>query len=396
MEAQNAHDNSGSSGRGLGGAGDVDRAGGQEGHHEGTEEERDETKGEAGKDPLTYQGLETTAQAIIDEEGQRYGTLDVDGQDPRDERAHPPEPPQAARRKVRGRKEGRQESGQSERVRSPGDQLATLAGQLLEIADVLSGQRQWCVIEADCVELMRLLPDSSVAHVIADPPYSAEVHARSIRRTYLPDVADQPCRRTRSYEFGFAPLTRSLARALTRHYFRVSARWVIAFSDCETADWWRSEFGDSYVRQLVWVKDRAMPQISGDRPGSRWESMMLGHAPGRKRWNARPDGGDGNVWQYPVVANCSGHRQDRIHTAQKPLDLMLDLLESFTDPGDIILDSHAGSGTTGVAALRLGRRCILIEQKPEYAQLCIDRMKAEDQNQDVHHYRAGQTALWQK
>ena len=42
------------------------------------------------------------------------------------------------------------------------------------IAAVLSGEARWCVIEGDCLDVMRGMPDRSVAHVITDPPYEAE------------------------------------------------------------------------------------------------------------------------------------------------------------------------------------------------------------------------------
>ena len=122
--------------------------------------------------------------------------------------------------------------------------------------------------------------------------------------------------------------------------------------------------------------------------------MVLAHRKGRKRWNKRENYGDSNVFQYPVVTNGPGHLHDRIHTAQKPLELMLDLVRSFTDPGEVILDSHAGSGTTGVAALRLSRRVILIEKDRAHAALCVERMLAEESGQSLESRRAKQVTLF--
>ena len=55
-----------------------------------------------------------------------------------------------------------------------------------------------------------------------------------------------------------------------------------------------------------------------------------------------------------------------------------------------------GSGTTGVAALRLGRRCILIEKDPKYAALCRERMLAEESGSTLQARRAGQETLYRK
>jgi len=260
---------------------------------------------------------------------------------------------------------------------------------------VINGDRRYVVIHGDCTNIMPLLPDLSCDHTLCDPPYDEHVHSRSIRRTYLPDVADQPCRKTRAHEFGFAPLTEALQQASAREMARLTKRWVAVFSNLELQHSWSESLarhGLEHVRQCIWKKDRGMPQITGDRPASWAESIQLSHRKGRKRWNG---GGGGNVFQHPVVANCSGHRFDRVHTAQKPISLMLELVELFSDPGEIILDPFAGSGTTGVAALRLGRRFIGIELDETYAELARERCAAEVDQSTLEARRAGQVPLWE-
>ena len=59
----------------------------------------------------------------------------------------------------------------------------------------------------------------------------------------------------------------------------------------------------------------------------------------------------------------------------------------------VVLVSPTGSGTTGIAALRLGRRCILIEKDPKYAALCIERMTAEGAGSTLSAYRNGQLSI---
>jgi site-specific DNA-methyltransferase (adenine-specific) len=54
------------------------------------------------------------------------------------------------------------------------------------------------------------------------------------------------------------------------------------------------------------------------------------------------------------------------HPTQKPVALYEYLIKTYTNPGDTVLDFCAGSGTTGVAAIRTGRNAILIEREPEY------------------------------
>jgi site-specific DNA-methyltransferase (adenine-specific) len=65
------------------------------------------------------------------------------------------------------------------------------------------------------------------------------------------------------------------------------------------------------------------------------------------------------------------------HPTQKPLALLEYLILTYTNPGDTILDFTAGSGTTGAAAKKLGRKCIQIEQELEYCEIAAMRLQQE-------------------
>ena len=61
------------------------------------------------------------------------------------------------------------------------------------------------------------------------------------------------------------------------------------------------------------------------------------------------------------------------HQTQKPVQLMKWLITLVTNPGDIIIDCFAGTGTTGIAAVELNREIILIERDPEYCNIIKSR-----------------------
>lgn len=84
-------------------------------------------------------------------------------------------------------------------------------------------------------------------------------------------------------------------------------------------------------------------------------------------------GGKLGVWR-----NSTAYRDgdEIVHTTQKPVALMESLLRDFTDPGDLILDPFAGSGTTGVAAIRLGRRFVGWERDAKYHDVATRRLAA--------------------
>lgn len=88
----------------------------------------------------------------------------------------------------------------------------------------------------------------------------------------------------------------------------------------------------------------------------------------RVRWT-----GVGNVWHYTSPV-WSSKEEPPEHPTQKPLMMIERIIESHTDEGDIVLDCFAGSGTTGVAAKKLGRNYILVEKNESYYSICNRRV----------------------
>lgn len=68
--------------------------------------------------------------------------------------------------------------------------------------------------------------------------------------------------------------------------------------------------------------------------------------------------------------------QQQIHPTQKPVNLLRWLILTYSLPGEIVLDSTAGSCSTGVAAIKEGRRCVLIEKDENYYNCSIERLKS--------------------
>jgi DNA modification methylase len=254
----------------------------------------------------------------------------------------------------------------------------------------------WRLFVEDCREVYFRGVDYD--HLITDPPYSRRVHARAMafaRNAPLDNGKGKrfACSYARRVDFGFDHLTPELRRATARAAAR-ARRWSLVFSDTESAHLWRTSLeaaGLDYARTLFWDKLGSTPQFTGDRPAVACEAMTLAHPPGRKRWNG---GGKRGIYAVPISANRAGHRDERRHPTKKPLDLMLALIADFTDPGDVIFDPFAGEGTTGVAALRLGRRFIGVERDPKWAEMVFDHLRAEEAGSTFSGVRAGQVAMF--
>jgi DNA modification methylase len=82
----------------------------------------------------------------------------------------------------------------------------------------------------------------------------------------------------------------------------------------------------------------------------------------------------GDVWDIGIVAPVARERTG--YPTQKPEVLIERLVQSLTDPGDLVLDPYVGSGTTAAVALRNGRRAVAIDSNPEAIEITRDRLTA--------------------
>jgi site-specific DNA-methyltransferase (adenine-specific) len=77
-----------------------------------------------------------------------------------------------------------------------------------------------------------------------------------------------------------------------------------------------------------------------------------------------------DVWTFPSVRPYKGK-----HPAEKPASMLEHAIEASTFPGDIVLDCFAGSGSTALAALKLGRRSISMEIDPLWVRTIAERLQ---------------------
>jgi len=231
----------------------------------------------------------------------------------------------------------------------------------------------WELVQGDCLVGLRGLPDDSVDVTITDPPFSAGLYARhrtNSKRFRGDDERNNSRIRLESADVSIGAIDEILDE-VAEQIMRVTKRWIVAFSDAEIAHRWRAAFGDSYIRAGVWVKPDAMPQISGDRPAQGFEFATIAHRAGRKRWNG---GGRPAVWTF---ATCRGDERPD-HPCPKPLGLMRALVEDFSEPGELVLDPFAGSGSTGAACRALGRRFLGWELNPEFHAIAARRLRGDE------------------
>jgi site-specific DNA-methyltransferase (adenine-specific) len=221
-------------------------------------------------------------------------------------------------------------------------------------------------------------------HVISDPPYGKHTHKGIVRRHGGERGIET------AEKLSFEPVEPS---DITAPLIDVALRWVVLFCEVEAVGGYARAAGKRWIRGGISIRKNPTPQFSGDRPGQWGDCLAIMHRAGRKRWNG---GGLSGKW----FAGQAGFPSDnvpyepRLHETQKPLSLMLDLVAAFTDPGELVWDPYCGSGTTGVACLRLGRRFIGHEMQPHYAKVAAERLEAESRGLALQAARQGQTSIF--
>lgn len=217
--------------------------------------------------------------------------------------------------------------------------------------------------QGDCRKIISRL--GKVQAVISDAPYEA------VMQNKWGVLSKQaPSSHVRHEELGFDAIDH-MREDVARAVKDACEGWGVFFCMAEGVRAWRDAIeatGAKYKRAMVWVKPDAMPQFNGQGPSVGHEMMVSAwYGKGHSRWN-----GGGRPGTFIYTKNTPGGGQ---HPTQKPLPLMQDLVQLFSFEGDTVLDPFAGSGTTGVACVKLGRKFIGIEKEPEYFDLMCDRIR---------------------
>ena len=277
---------------------------------------------------------------------------------------------------------------------------------------------------ADCFAAMPALEDNSVDFVATDPPYfldgfdgewNPQTLARKMRHNGVVQALPAGMKFDREQGAAFqrfcARLSAEVFRALKPGGFfvafsqgRLHHRLAVAAEDAgfEIRDMlaWRREgqakafSQDHFVRRMKISKarkGRMLAKLDGRKTPQlkpQMEPMMLAQKPrdgtfveNWMKWgvglvdvSASLDGNfPGTVMEVPKPKN--GRAESGGHLTVKPVELMAHLLRIFTAEGQVVLDPFLGGGTTAVAALQTGRKCVGFEINPAYCQAAIERVQ---------------------
>lgn len=212
----------------------------------------------------------------------------------------------------------------------------------------------------DCREI---LPKLDMADcVITDPPYDEFTHRGALHKT----------EKDREFGIEFAALSNL---NFVRPLMEQTRYWVLFFCGLEMLGKYQDQAPDKYVRGMIWDRISNAPQISGDRPAQGGEGIAVFHGVRKNmEWNG---GGKAGIFRHMV------ERGQKEHPTQKPLRLIRELLGLFSDEGQTVLDPFMGSGTTGVAAVQMGRKFVGVEVDPRYFDIACRRVSEAMKQADL-------------
>ena len=212
---------------------------------------------------------------------------------------------------------------------------------------LISGPQANTVLQGDCVNVMRQFRSGSVDFVLTDPPYLAHYRSRDGRTVANDDDAAW-----------LKPAFAEIFRVLCRDSF------CISFYGWHQADKfiaaWR-EAGFRLAGHLTFPKQYASTE--------RFLQYRHENAYLLAKGNPQPP-----TQRIPDVLEWK-YSGNKLHPTQKPLCVLTPLIQSFSRPGDIVLDPFCGSGSTLLAAKLQGRRFIGIELDSRYSEIARDRLR---------------------
>lgn len=242
------------------------------------------------------------------------------------------------------------------------------------------------ILQGDCVEVLRTLPDKSVDLIFADPPYNLQLQGDLIRPNQTTvDAVDDEWDSFGSFA-EYDAFTGAWLAECRRVLKDTGTIWVIgSYHNIFRVGTILMDLGYWIMNDIVWQKSNPMPNFRGTRFTNATETMIWAKkSEDQKRYtfnyhamkNLNDEKQMQNVWYIPL---CTGEERIKVdgkkaHSTQKPEALLYRVILSSSQVDDVVLDPFFGSGTTGAVAKKLKRRYIGIEREDFYIQVAQARL----------------------
>lgn len=213
----------------------------------------------------------------------------------------------------------------------------------------------------DCMDVLPTLP--KVDAVITDPPYSERTHKGH-------DAAGAG----RS-ELGYGFLTEAKANQLATAFAEICSGWIVWMTDHTLApsiSQAMASCGRYVFAPLPFYQAGRSVRLTGDGPSSWTDWIVVSRTKEQSKWGTLPGG---------YIAGPGWNDKQRM--GGKPTLLMDAIVGDYSRPGQIVLDTHMGAGTTGVSSVKAGRRFIGCEIDKEIFLLACKRIEEAQRMTDM-------------
>ena len=212
------------------------------------------------------------------------------------------------------------------------------------------------IINDDCLNVLKQLPDKCVDLVLTDPPYGIgyDKQAGSVAET----------------KYG-------RAKAQKRNYGETN--WDNKIPEKEVFD----EIVRVSKNQIIFGGNYFANILSNSKCWLVWDKHINGDfADCELAWTSfdKPVKKYDFLWNGMLQQNMK-EKEIRIHPTQKPVGLFMKILQDYSKENDLVLDCFSGSGTTAVACHKLKRRFICIERDREYFEASVKRLEDAQRQQ---------------
>ncbi len=246
------------------------------------------------------------------------------------------------------------------------------------------------IILGNAFKVLKKIDDEVFDMVFIDPPYFLQIPKKELRRwnvkTVVEGVNDEWDKFSSFQEYDNF-ITNLLIE--TKRVMKPNATiWVIAtYHSIFRIGKIMQDLGYWILNDVIWVKTNPMPNWLGVRFTNATETLIWAvkdkNAKGytfNKEYAKKIGVGKvgANVWLLPLCLGKERLKNEegkKLHSTQKPVELLKRVILTSTKEGDLILDPVAGTGTTGYVAQALKRNFVMIEINPKYVKGIEERFK---------------------
>lgn len=214
----------------------------------------------------------------------------------------------------------------------------------------------------NCLEFMKNCDSGIFDGIITDPPYESGYD----RKTQMMDEYDRKNgRKSDRTKAGYSEFKEGIDYNLFAPLFYKVLKdnsWCIIFSADHQSFKWKEAMekaGFEFRQFRIWKKENVTLSLSPYRTGLSHEMINV-FSKGKPRNFEIVRRMNGSVIEIPTI-------RERYHPTQKPIPLLIQLIEDYTNPNDLIYEPFSGSGSTLIAAKIKGRRAVGNELIKEYA-----------------------------